>query len=233
MKLSLPLILLATVIIISCNEKIEVDGNPCTDITSSLYQEKDGILIIELETGELPEGWENSKKLDDFLGNSYIQWKGNAFMSNPGPGKISYKFQINNPGTYRVQIRNYIAEGTSSTDHNDVWLAMPDADDYFGEKKGNLVYPKGSGKSPNPKGNSADGFFKIYNNTRDKWSWGTKTSDHDAHNIYATFEKAGIYTIKISGRSTGFAIDRLTLYKEGGAKGTDDTMTASKINCDE
>lgn len=223
----------AFILVLACSEKTElIEGaNPCDEITSSIYQESEGVLIIEVENGKLPDGWEVKNELGNYLGNAYVQWQGKDFMSKPGPGIIQFKARINNPGTYRIQIRNYIAVGTSNTEHNDVWLRMPDADDYYGEKKGHFVYPKGSGKSPTPKGSGSDGWFKIYNNTRDKWSWGSKTSDHDAHNIYAKFKKAGIYTIELSGRSMGFALDRLTLYKEEGITGTDETLVASEITC--
>ncbi len=232
MKTYFKFIVFALWLMISCSEQVDIEGgNPCDEITTSLYQEQDGLLIIELENGNLPEGWEVRSELSNYLGNSYIQWQGNSFMQKPGPGIISYKIQINKAGTYRIQIRNYIAEGTSSTDHNDVWLRMPDAHDYYGDKKGHFVYPKGSGKSPNPKGASVDGWFKIYNNTRDKWSWGSKTSDHDAHNIYTTFDTPGIYTVELSGRSTGFAIDRIALYNENETSGTDDSLAPSTINC--
>ena len=135
-------------LLFACTDKMDITegGNPCDEIVSSLYQEKDGLLVIELENGDLPDGWEIRTTLSNFLGASYIQWEGNDNMGKPGPGIIQYKIKIDNPGTYRVQIRNYIAEGTSSTEHNDVWLRLADADDYYGDKKGHLVYPKGTGR---------------------------------------------------------------------------------------
>ena len=41
---------------------------------------------------------------------------------------------------------------------------------------------------------------------------GTSTNDHDPFNIYVEFDSAGIYTVEISGRSDGHAIDRMVLY---------------------
>ncbi|MEM1200908.1 MAG: hypothetical protein AAGI06_16530, partial [Pseudomonadota bacterium] len=39
------------------------------------------------------------------------------------------------------------------------------------------------------------------------------TSDFDSHNIYVWFVNAGTYTMEISERSSGHAIDRVALYK--------------------
>lgn len=227
------LIIIILAFINACDSTIDAleDKNPCDGVTR-LFVEENGILNIELENAEVPEGWEKRTNLPDYLGKSYLQWEGDNHMRKPGDGIVTYKIEINNTGIYRIQIRGYIAEGTSGSEHNDVWLRMPDANDYYGEKNGNVIYPAGIGKSPNPKGASSDGWFKIYNNTKNKWSWASRTSDHDGHNIYAKFNKADVYTIEISGRSSGFAVDRITLYQENGdLEGDDDTLPASIINC--
>ena len=42
-----------------------------------------------------------------------------------------------------------------------------------------------------------------------------RTSDNDAHDIYADFNSAGVYTVLISGRSNDHLLDRFVLYKSG------------------
>ena len=65
--------------------------------------------------------------------------------------------------------------------------------------------------TPNPNGSGANGWFKSYMNQVNQWSWQSKTSDFDAHDIFATFDVPGVYTIQVSGRSPGYAIDRMVL----------------------
>jgi len=92
-------------------------------------------------------------------------------------------------------------------------LRFPDADDFFGQKGSSKVYPKGSGKTPNPAGASSDGWFKVYLGGTTNWTWASSTSDNNAHKIYVKFNSAGTYTMEISGRSKHHLIDRIVLSK--------------------
>jgi hypothetical protein len=97
------------------------------------------------------------------------------------------------------------------------------------------VYPRGNGQGPGgedltpyPEGASSDGWLKVYSSgdvALRNWVWQARTSDNDAHDIMVEFDNPGTYTIQVSGRSQGFAIDRMVLYKldtysEGSATGT-------------
>ena len=77
-----------------------------------------------------------------------------------------------------------------------------------------FVGPNGSGKTPNPAGSSKDGWFKIYRGGSDlSFKWQSSTSDNDGHDIYVEFDTAGVYTMEISARSSGHAIDQFVLFK--------------------
>ena len=155
--------------------------------------------------------WNIKTSFSDFTGNAYISWDGNNSLNNPGNGTISTIIKINTPGTHRFRWRSRIGNGTNSTEHNDIWLRFPDASDFYAEKNGNCIYPKGSGKTPTPNGSGADGWFKVYLSGSTNWTWSTRTSDNDAHNIYVEFDTAGVYTMEISGRSQFHLIDRISL----------------------
>lgn len=210
----------------------------CDTFANQVFVEENGLLVIEVENTEIGNQWEVLNEIPDFTGNSYIRWGGEDLFGTPGEGYMSYNIRINTPGTYRFQWRCRIAKGNDHTEHNDAWLRMPDADDFFGEKgNGNRVYPKGTGKSPTPEGGGKDGWFKVFVNQLDKWVWGGRTSDNDGHDIFATFDTAGDYTIEISGRSSGFAIDRMVLYWVSGDssitgnEATDDAQAESSVVC--
>ena len=181
----------------------------------ALFEEQNGIAVLEMESGNLPSNWERETGEAGFTGNSFIAWRGSDFFNSPGNGVIEYKVRINNPGTYRFVWRSQAGVGNSTTEHNDSWLRFPDADDFFAVR-GNgssTIFPRGSGRTPNPNGSSSNGWFKIYVNNLN-WDFRTVTSDNDPHNIFATFNSPGVYTIQVSGRSFGHFIDRMVLYNE-------------------
>ena len=107
--------------------------------------------------------------------------------------------------------------GTSTTDSNDSWLKIPDADDFFAKNGTSIKYPKG-GKFVQSnvvvEGSSTNGWMKVYCSGTTAWTWSCRTSDSDAHEIYATFNKAGAYTVQISARSKGHAVDRFVLFQD-------------------
>ncbi|WP_152286205.1 hypothetical protein [Flavicella marina] len=183
------------------------------------------VITVETETATLVEDWKLKTDISDYSGNGYIVWEGPAQFwkgaANIGKaGKLTYKVNITVPGTYLFQWKSYIAKvdpNGPTSEHNDSWLKFPDADNFYGisYKDGSVVYPAGSGKSPIPKGESGNGFFKIYMNTGGAWSWISSTSDNDAHRVFGTFSEAKEYTIEIAARSNYHAIDsfKLTLQK--------------------
>ena len=182
------------------------------DCDDANYQELGGLVIIEAENLDISgTSWAITTNYGNFTGSGLLTWLGNNNLSSPGNGLISTKIKINNPGIYRFQWRNRIGNGNNSTEHNDSWLRFPDASDFYAEKNGNRIYPKGSGQTPNPNGAGADGWFKVYLSGTTDWTWSTRTSDNDAHNIYVEFDTAGVYTMEISGRSQFHLIDRISL----------------------
>ncbi len=185
-----------------------IDNGDC----GAVYTEIDRRVIIEAENLNVPAGWTVSNAINSYSGSGYLQWEGGDSFNVPGNGFITTKIRINTPGTYRFQWRNRVGKGSSSTDSNDSWIRFPDADDFFGEKaNGSIVYPKGSGKTPEANGPGADGWLKAYLGGTTDWTWSTFTSDRDNHNIYVTFDSPGVYTMEISGRSNDHIIDRIVL----------------------
>jgi uncharacterized protein YjdB len=181
---------------------------------SQPYQDINGIVVMEAENLSIPSGWSKQSTVSGFTGSGYISWTGPEYFSSVGNGLISTKIFINSPGVYRFQMRSRVGNGSSSTEHNDTWVRFPDASDYFALKGSGTtkIYPKGSGKTPNPNGAGSGGWFKIYMNSLN-WTWNTYTSDNDAHDIYVQFNSSGVYTMELSARSSFHLIDRLVLHK--------------------
>lgn len=189
----------------SGDEKVEVDT-----------------VIVSAESVAVIEDWELKTELEGFTGTGYLVWEGPAQFwkgtENIGKvGKLVYDVKIAEAGTYKFTMRTYIAKKDPlkpNTEHNDIWVKLSDADAFFAQKGDSKLYPNGSGKSPNPAGENGNGFFKAYMNTNDKWFEVIGTSDHNFHEIFATFNSAGTYTVEIAPRSDFFAFDSFTLIKQ-------------------
>ena len=188
------------------NDKGDKKSGDCP----AVIVERNGKVVIEAERASSGSGWSRKTNIGGYTGSGYLEWTGSNQFNNPGAGTRRYQIYISKTGTYRFQWRNRIAKGSDNTEHNDAWLRFPNANDFYGQKGSSKVYPKGSGKSPNPKGASQNGWFKIYTNSTG-WNWQTTTSDHDRHDIYVKFNSPGVYTLEVSGRSNGHAVDRMVL----------------------
>ncbi|MEO1253422.1 MAG: hypothetical protein AAFY41_00870 [Bacteroidota bacterium] len=226
-------ILIFTFFLFSCSDDDNSSG--CSEDQAPVFVELEGLLLVEAEAVDYGEGWRLVRDLSDATGSGYMRWEGENQNNNPGVGLATFNLEISTAGTYRFIWRSAVTEGDNPTEANDSWLRFPDADDYFGERNnGSIVYPKGTGKTPNPNGSSKDGWFKIYRSgTPLDFKWQAKTSDNDAHDIYVTFESAGVYTMEISGRSAGHAIDKFVLYLEDlySEQEATESIVFSEVSC--
>jgi hypothetical protein len=186
--------------------------SPLMAFQPSEFKEVEGLVVIEVESGQEPENWVRDTSLANFTGSAYLLYEGPDRFNKPNTSTLVYKINIGTTGKYRFQWRSRIAKGTSNTEHNDSWLRFKDASKFYAQKNSTILYPKGTGMSPNPNGSSSEGWFKIYQNARNQWTWKTSTSDNDPHDIFVEFDSVGVYTIEIAGRSNGHAIDRLVLF---------------------
>lgn len=177
------------------------------------YAEENGLVVIEAENID-QDAWPVLSEVSGFSGDGYIEWGQGNFFNQPGNGLISVQIEITQTGEYAFIWRSKVGEGTNPTENNDSWLRFPDADAFFARKGDEVIYPKGSGLTPNPEGAGADGWFKVYSSGTTDWTWSTRTSDNDAHEIFVRFDQPGVYTMEISGRSNAHFIDRIVLFQD-------------------
>ncbi|NHF60344.1 hypothetical protein FK220_013400 [Flavobacteriaceae bacterium TP-CH-4] len=206
----------------------------CSNVADYVFSEKDGLVKVQFEETVFDELWQLNDDGDAFSGKGYMLWTGEQSLSNPGSGKAVFKLQIVTTGSYRFIWKSAVKMGNSGTDHNDTWLRFPDATDFYAQKGESIVYPRDSGKTPNPEGASKDGWFKIYRSGSDlDFKWQASTFDNNAHDIFVTFGTPGIYTMEISARSSGHAIDQFVLFNEAYTKSdaTDNAQPFSAITC--
>lgn len=207
------------------------------------FIEDNGLVVIEAESGSLTPGWTETTA-GGALG---IMATEDHFTTQDG-GTIPYQIQITNPGVYRFNWRSFYS-GDSSTDENDNWLRFPNNENvwFFGYQgspvdeaslianltgeQENVVFPKGSSRitsETTPDGSGSNGYFKIWRSggAPETYDWQARTSDNDSHDIYVYFVNPGTYTMEISERSAGHAIDKVVLYKLDGPSYSDAQLTA-------
>ncbi|GGD09405.1 T9SS type A sorting domain-containing protein [Hyunsoonleella pacifica] len=216
------------------------------------FEEQNGLLTIEMESGILPNGsnWKTGSEADPNLSGStitYIYWDGAQSFSALTGAPITYNIKINNPGTYRLAWRGRIGTGTSGGEHNDAWLRIV-ADDFYATKQSSatstqVVEPRPSCTSnPDrdcPEGSSTSGYFKAFMNrhpvnlpVEQRWGFVTNTNDGDSFRfIWATFDNPGNYSIIVDARSSFFFMDKMVLRRTDVSDSNAFSLTNSESSC--
>ncbi|TXG39514.1 T9SS type A sorting domain-containing protein [Seonamhaeicola maritimus] len=202
------------------------------------FEEQNGLLTIEMESGILPSGsnWQTGSESDPNLPGStinYIYWTGPESFNALSGAPIVYKIKINNPGTYRFAWRMRVGMGTNTGEHNDAWLKI-DGEDFYGIKNGVKVYPKPLCNSdPNltcAAGSSTQNFIKAFGNRLD-WGFVTNTNDGDSHRVWVTFNEAKEYTITVDARSSYLFIDKMVLHRSNVSGSVAFNFSNSESSC--
>jgi len=214
------------------------------DGTGGGFLEENGLVVVEAESGVVVPDWSLTT-----AGGATGIIAGTDHFSNQDGGTIPYQINITTPGVYRFNWRNFYS-GSNPTEENDNWLRFPNINGvwFFGYQgspgseaaliselegaQNNIVFPKGSPRvtaGTTPAGTGSNGYFKVYKSSggSETYTWQAFTNDNLPYNIYVRFENAGVYTMEISERSAGHAIDRFALYKVDGQSYSDAELTAA------
>ncbi|MDC0434817.1 hypothetical protein OAM69_04150 [bacterium] len=170
------------------------------------HLESGGLVMMESETDDNPEGWTFGTAIEGYTGIGYLEWTGpNYFQkANAGNGVILYNFQIFTAGNYELRWRSRIALGESATEHNDSWVRLATGENI-------------------PEEHPIKGWTKVYMNQLNSWTWQASTVDFDPMPIRQYFE-IGNHTVEISGRSAGHTIDRIALQRYEDVSLTDNEL---------
>ncbi|MEM1264508.1 MAG: hypothetical protein AAGI50_00665 [Pseudomonadota bacterium] len=198
--------------------------------TTGAFVERNGLLIIEAESGGTPVGWEDAASSStsgsinspgQATGGDFIVWEGDNHYDDPTNGVITYQIEITTPGLYQFEWRSQVGQGTNTTEHNDTWLKI-NADMFYGHEAATDTYVRPPSLAVEPGsypsgaefahgGWNDEGYFKVFS-SRNDWTWSTKTSDGSFYDLYAQFDAPGLYEIQIAARSSHHVIDRLVLH---------------------
>jgi hypothetical protein len=151
-----------------------------------LYEEQAGRVVMEVEPHPPTGAWAPERKLEGHTGAGYYTWRGPNSFRSPDSGVLTYVFQIKTPGTYQLRIRNR-HDFHDSTEQNDCFTRM-------------------------------DGgtWVKTFSSKRGEWNFRSNHEHGHSQKPPASYEfKAGRHVLQLSGRSQGFSIDRIHLYRQG------------------
>ncbi|WP_222861326.1 hypothetical protein [Seonamhaeicola marinus] len=165
-------------------------------VEKDIPQKEEGeIVTIEGEKFDLHGHW---KMVQDNIasGQKYITYFGpNNYQKVDSKETIISQFEISSPGTYTVKwlMRQPLeAEGDKS---NDAWINFPDATQI--------------GRKP------LTGFHKFVGRSKERFKCNGQLDLHgDQPWMKVKFNKPGIYTLQLSGRSEFLEIDKVILYKD-------------------
>ncbi|WP_055392971.1 PKD domain-containing protein [Flagellimonas eckloniae] len=202
------------------------------------FLESNGLVIIETESVDIIADWQQT----NIGGTQGIIAQGKNYFNSQNGGTMSYDITITNAGVYRINWKSLFT-GDKNSESNDSWLRFPNDTDvwFFGQQfagnensmitnlqgnQDNVVFPKGSSRitvETTPNGSGGNGFFKVFRSggTSEAYKWQAVTSDSNGHKLYVWFSSPGTYTMEISERSIGHAIDRVALYKVDGPNYSD------------
>jgi hypothetical protein len=216
------------------NDDASSDDGACNEPLNFIFNEKNGLILVEFEDAEFTEDWKLKTDGNEFSGKGYMVWEGSQSLGNPGNGTATFNLKIETPGTYQFIWHSAVTIGSNGTEHNDTWLRFNDADDFYAQKGTSIVYPKDTGKTPNPEGATKDGWFKIFRSgSTMEFKWQSSTYDNNSHDVFAVFNNPGNYVMEISARSSGHGIDKFALFNASVSKADAISSTIfSAISCD-
>ncbi|WP_282040886.1 T9SS type A sorting domain-containing protein [Winogradskyella flava] len=216
------------------------------------FEEQNGLLTIEMESGVLPSGsnWQTGSEADPNLPGStinYIYWDGPQSFNALSGAAITYNIKINNPGTYRLAWRGRIGTGTSGGEHNDAWLRIV-ADDFYATNQNNATATPQLEPRPScvsnpdrdcPAGSSTNGYFKAFMNRHpvnlpvdQRWGFVTNTNDGSSFRfIWATFNAPGNYSVIVDARSSFFFMDKMVLRRTDVSDSTAFNLNNPESSC--
>jgi hypothetical protein len=158
----------------------------------TLFQETDGLLVIEIESAPLAGKWVKETSLTGFTGGAYYTWKGPDLTGPSDKSALAYRFQVAAAGRYHLRIRNR-HDHPDSTLENDCYTRLDDGP-----------------------------WVKTFSSQRGQWTWRTSHEHSHSDKRAAEYTlAAGQHTLMITGRSVNFSIDRIHLYRDG-VRGAED-----------
>lgn len=173
-----------------------------TSFAQGVYLASNDLMVVQFESiADTSGSWNESTSTPGFTDESYVRWDGPNLFSQPGAqGVFSMQFEVPVAGTWFLNLRNR-HENADPTEENDVWVKM-----------GNEEWIKVFSNGPGSVG---------------AWTWESRFDDVPGQPQASYNLSAGLHTLSFSGRSFGFKIDKLHLYRAGAVGAANPLMPES------
>ena len=164
-----------------------------------------------------PGDWVFENDKPGFTGTGFLRWTGPDLFNINGAGSGTMGYVVDIPasdaGDYRFAFRaRRIARNDGRTDlNNDIWMR---------------VIEEASGQQVQPNGQAGQTWWKMFfSGSLTDWVWSNSLDRQDGTKLPAVYNLlAGRHRIEISGRSTEFHFDRMTL-NQGTNRSTNESNT--------
>lgn len=173
-----------------------------------VFVEKDGRVIFDIAASPLPgvftpeaayrgiwNEWVAETEIADYTGSCYYRWAGPDVKWNAGCGILTYYFFIDEPGVYRITMRN-MSGGL-----------RPDV-----AGRANGAFMRLNGQQ----------WHKVKSKEHDVWTWSfmyehyhDPTEENPSRVPCLRHFDHGIHRMDVSGRQHGMILDRVAIAREG------------------
>ena len=171
--------------------------------SAQVYLAQNGIVAIQMESSGAPGDWTESTSTPGFTGEGYIEWRGPNLFNTPGQGVFTFDFEVSESGSYNLNIHNR-HEDPDATEENDVWIRMD--------------------------GGAWIKTFSNMNGSVGNWTWESRFDLSHNNQPQASYNlNAGQHRVEFSGRSNGFKMDRVHLYRPGTANALNENIPVSPV----
>ncbi|MEM6644657.1 MAG: hypothetical protein AAF730_00240 [Bacteroidota bacterium] len=161
----------------------EPQAKPIADCAAGVFELLDNAVVFEAESRTLSDGWALESDVPGYSGDGYITWDRPTTTEANNQGLLTYRFRVQNPGTYTVKLRNY-HPCEDFTECNDIFLRVNNT-----------------------------GWRKNFNHTLRAWDWNSQQDiDHVFSDAQYALEP-GIHLLSLSGRSEDFSIDQIAIFR--------------------
>ena len=185
-----------------------------------VFVEENGLILFDIAACALPgvfspedayrgiwDEWVAETEIPGYTGACYYRWGGPDVKWNAGCGPLSYWFFIDEPGVYRITMRN-ISRGLRA----------------HAAGRGNGAFMRIDGGQ----------WHKVKSKEHDVWTWSFMyehyhdPSDQNPSRVpcWRHFDH-GIHKMEISGRNHGLILDRVAIVREG-VEAHDPSLPVSK-----
>ncbi|WP_238381292.1 hypothetical protein [Mariniblastus fucicola] len=151
-------------------------------------------ITLEAESMERVSGWQLAES-DAASGGSYLLYDGPNSFAKVTSHRIKATFEVETAGRYSVKWNMRQPDGVPGDQANDAWICFTDATQLARQE-------------------TITGFHKFVGRSKDEFALnGQLDLEGDQPWMTVEFPKPGKYHLEIAGRSNGFQLDRVVLYK--------------------